>query len=322
MNFARHFYFTLIVSAAMVFFLKTDAIQGIPMGNATTWTYDRIAGAKGPDEWETFNANWSCNGRKQSPIDIVTDQVMQKDPVNPTNLRLTVAGNKPITGELRNNGYAPTFYVGEELTVKLAGGLLQENYYLKQFNFHFGCNDTVGSEHTIDGNTYPIELHMVFWDNTNYQSYELAAKGEDGLAVVAVLYELPMANVNITNPNNALEKIAQLLNNIVAENSNHVVTQSSGIHIEDLAPLLASPDVADRFYKYKGSLTTPGCYESATWFVMNNHPQISEMQIQAFRKLQSSKAHAQGPNVGRMCNNFRNTMPLNGRQIHSNIVLS
>lgn len=26
-----------------------------------------------------------------------------------------------------------------------------------------------------------------------------------------------MANVNITNPNNALEKIAQLLNNIVAE---------------------------------------------------------------------------------------------------------
>jgi len=31
---------------------------------------------------------------------------------------------------------------------------------------------------------------MVFWDNTNYQSYELAAKGEDGLAVVAVLYEV------------------------------------------------------------------------------------------------------------------------------------
>jgi len=33
-------------------------------------------------------------------------------------------------------------------------------------------------------------LHMVFWDNTNYQSYELAAQGEDGLAVVAVLYEV------------------------------------------------------------------------------------------------------------------------------------
>ena len=58
-----------------------------------------------------------------------------------------------------------------------------------------------------------------------------------------------------------------------------MVTQSEGLHIEDLAPLLASPDVADRFYKYKGSLTTPGCYESVTWFVMNNHPQITEQEV-------------------------------------------
>ena len=113
---------------------------------------------QGPDKWETLNSNWSCNGRKQSPINIMTDQVRQKDPTNPSNLRLTVAGNKPITGKLRNNGYAPKFYLGEESTVKLAGGLLQENYFLKEFHFHFGCNDTVGSEHTIDGNTYPIEV--------------------------------------------------------------------------------------------------------------------------------------------------------------------
>ena len=31
---------------------------------------------------------------------------------------------------------------------------------------------------------------MVFWDNTNYATYELAAQGEDGLAAVAVLYEV------------------------------------------------------------------------------------------------------------------------------------
>ena len=61
--------------------------------------------------------------------------------------------------------------------------------------------------------------------------------------------------------------------------SDHMVTQSASIHIEDLAPLLVSPDVADRFYKYKGSLTTPGCYESVTWFVMNNHPQITEKEV-------------------------------------------
>jgi len=58
-----------------------------------------------------------------------------------------------------------------------------------------------------------------------------------------------------------------------------VVTQSAAIHIEDLAPLLVSPDVGDRFYEYKGSLTTPGCYESVTWFVMDNHPQITEKEV-------------------------------------------
>ena len=58
-----------------------------------------------------------------------------------------------------------------------------------------------------------------------------------------------------------------------------MVTQSAAIHIEDLAPVLVSPDVSDRFYKYKGSLTTPGCYESVTWFVMNSHPQITEKEV-------------------------------------------
>ena len=71
---------------------------------------------------------------------------------------------------------------------------------------------------------------------------------------------------------------------ILKPDSNYVVTQSAAIHIEDLAPLLVSPDVADRFFKYKGSLTTPGCYESVTWFVMNNHPQISELEVRVTRQ--------------------------------------
>ena len=71
---------------------------------------------------------------------------------------------------------------------------------------------------------------------------------------------------------------------ILKTDSNYVVTQSAAIHIEDLAPLLVSPDVADRFFKYKGSLTTPGCYESVTWFVMNNHPQISELEVRVTRQ--------------------------------------
>ena len=61
----------------------------------------------------------------------------------------------------------------------------------------------------------------------------------------------------------------------------HTVTANNGIHIEDLAPLMADINLADRFFRYHGSLTTPGCYESVTWFVKNNHPQITEAEVGA-----------------------------------------
>jgi len=59
---------------------------------------------------------------------------------------------------------------------------------------------------------------------------------------------------------------------------------------------------------------------SKTWKT-NKLFSLSCNQLLAFRNLKSSRANIQGKNAGRMCNNFRNTMPLNGRQIHSNIVL-
>ena len=117
----------------------------------------------GPDEWETLNANWSCNGRKQSPIDIQTDQVIPENP-NPSNIRVVVEPKgSPITGELVNNGHAPTFYVAEELTVRLTGGGLRQEYFLKKFYFHFGCDNTVGSEHSIDSNKYPVEVRCIHY---------------------------------------------------------------------------------------------------------------------------------------------------------------
>lgn len=78
-----------------------------------------------------LNGNWFCNGCKQFLIDVVIDQVMQKDFINLFNLRLIVVGNKLIIGEIRNNGYVFMFFFVEELMVKLVGGLFQENYFLK-----------------------------------------------------------------------------------------------------------------------------------------------------------------------------------------------
>ena len=40
----------------------------------------------------------------------------------------------------------------------ISGGPLENHYRLKQFHFHWGAVDTWGSEHTVDGRTYPAEV--------------------------------------------------------------------------------------------------------------------------------------------------------------------
>ena len=53
------------------------------------------------------------------------------------------------------------------------------------------------------------------------------------------------------------------------------------------------------YYRYDGSLTTPGCTEGVKWIVMNTPVQVSDAQLAAFTKAYH--------------NNFRPVQPLNGR---------
>jgi carbonic anhydrase len=38
---------------------------------------------------------------------------------------------------------------------------LGKTFEMKQFHFHWGENDFVGSEHLINSKRYPLEIHMV-----------------------------------------------------------------------------------------------------------------------------------------------------------------
>ena len=60
-----------------------------------------------------------------------------------------------------------------------------------------------------------------------------------------------------------------------------------------------------RYYTYPGSLTTPPCSETVTWFVLHEYAQLSSEQFDAFR-------HVLG-------NNFRPPQKPNGRTILSTV---
>ena len=61
-------------------------------------------------------------------------------------------------------------------------------YRLVQTHWHWGPNNSVGSEHVLDGMKYPLEIHMVHF-NEKYPDLKEASLHPDGVAVNAFLYK-------------------------------------------------------------------------------------------------------------------------------------
>ena len=58
-----------------------------------------------------------------------------------------------------------------------------------QLHWHWGSDSTKGSEHTMDGEMYPMEIHLVHWNN-KYGDVGTALGKSDGLAVLGFFYEV------------------------------------------------------------------------------------------------------------------------------------
>ena len=48
--------------------------------------------------------------------------------------------------------------VNVECDITITGGSLPATYKVAQFHFHWGADDTKGSEHQLDGKKYPMEV--------------------------------------------------------------------------------------------------------------------------------------------------------------------
>lgn len=220
-------------------------------------------------------------------------------------LDITCDNDKGLfNGILLNNGYEPVLTADNERgTCNLTGiALDNKNFELHDLNVHFGCDTDRGSEHTVDGKPFPAELQLMFY-NTEYGSYENAAPKQDGLASISVLLKVGKSK------NEALDSIVDQMDDVAVEGSSiPVYTPADNLTLADLVPDLAEEHAP--FYTYKGSQTTPPCYETVQWIVMKNQVTVTEDQLLAFTKLTSAK--------GSECDNFRPTTPLNGRKVEAN----
>lgn len=135
-----------------------------------------------------------------------------------------------------------------QLTVNVAnmpsisGGPLNGVYDFAQLHFHWGDNDTYGSEDLIEGRSYPMELHAVFY-KVDYGSVKGALNHTDGLTVLAFFFEISELD------NSRYEEFTHLLSKIVEPR-----TSASFEKVPSFGELFATDFT--HYYTYNGSLTT------------------------------------------------------------------
>merc|ERR1719357_463677 len=226
------------------------------MSAADNWSY-QMAGHGGPDHWPGV-----CQqGQAQSPIDITTAEQTLLPPWSFSDYE-RVMDNIFLT----NNGHSVKFSSATERIPSVTGGGLPGNFLFAQGHFHWGNSSMVGSEHLVGGRAFPLELHLVHY-NAKYGTIGEALKYPDGLAVIGIMHEVSGKD----NPN--LDPIIESLDNIKDAKS-----QTNASTCFSLSSFLPSEPSA--FYRYSGSLTTPGCNEIVTWSVLHHPQQVSEQQLE------------------------------------------
>ncbi|XP_034744982.1 carbonic anhydrase 4-like isoform X2 [Etheostoma cragini] len=241
-----------------------------------------------PDKWG--HANSDCDGHHQSPINIITRKTLKDNRLTPfifTNYR------QIFSDSIKNNGRSVK--VGVPHLSTISGGGLPTTYKAVEFHMHWGNNGEAGSEHTIDGEQYPMELHIVHMKQY-YTDLTTALADPEGVAVLGFFYE------RSNRVNRRYKPIINALPSITVTDSELPMPSIS------LSQLIPPEKNLTSFYRYKGSLTTPGCSEAVIWTVFESTIPLSMGQLQVFSELQFEDGTP-------MEGNFRPVQPLNDRQV-------
>jgi len=198
-------------------------------------------GENGPENWKNLCDGFSdCGKSSQSPINIVTSTISKVDTLEAIKFNYGKSGV-----EIINNGHTVQFNITGDNYITINGTV----YKLLQFHYH------TKSEHTINGNYYPIEVHFVHKNSdTNY-------------AVVSMLFQEGKSN--------------ELLENYL----NKFPSSKGTFKSEEMIDLLNLFPINKSYYNYKGSLTTPPCSEVVNWYVLKTPITASKQQIKLFSKI-------------------------------------
>ncbi|KAL0567816.1 hypothetical protein V5O48_014176 [Marasmius crinis-equi] len=214
---------------------------------------------KGPLLWAGLSPNnTACNtGRNQSPI--VLDASIPDAPA------ITVSFQPTHDAELENLG-STLEVVGVNGTTNFQG----KDHFLRQFHFH------TPSEHRINGEYHPLEMHMVH-------------ESADGSFVVLGVF------FSLTEDGTTTELLSAVTEHLSGAAEPGSITETGDLDFAELSNALQSKPK----FHYTGSLTTPPCKEGINFVILKEPLALNVKTYNALKKIMKYNARYTQNALGR-----------------------
>ncbi|KAM3665979.1 receptor-type tyrosine-protein phosphatase gamma isoform 2-T2 [Ammospiza maritima maritima] len=261
-----------------------------------------VKGTYGPEHWVTSSEK--CGGSHQSPIDIIDHLAHVGDEYQ--ELQLDGFDNESSNKTwMKNTGKTVAILLKDDYFVSGAG--LPGRFKAEKVEFHWGqSNGSAGSEHSINGKRFPVEMQIYFYNPDDFDSFGTAVLENRVVGAMAVFFQVSQRD------NSALDPIIHGLKGVVHHEKE---TFLDPFVLRELLPTSLGS-----YYRYTGSLTTPPCSEIVEWIVFRKPVPISYHQLEAFYSIFTTEQQDHVKSVEYLRNNFRPEQRLNNRKVSKSAV--